>query len=219
MSLNAHHRNVMDAAAASTLRAWRKIERERRIAARVALPDDALAAYRHQIDRLLTQMFPDLARGVLGICWPFKAEYDARHLAAELRVAGSETALPVVIAPKTPLVFRVWQPGDPLAEGVYAIPYPTTGRSVIPDTVLLPMNGFDDAGYRLGYGGGFFDRTLAAAPRRPRTIGVAYEMAHIATIQPQPYDIPMDYIVTEQAVYRRADNPARLERMEPSAPA
>ena len=78
-----------------------------------------------------------------------------------------------------------------------------------PDTVLLPMLGFDDGGYRLGYGGGFFDRTLAAAPRAPVVIGIAHELAHLDTIYPQPYDIPMDWIVTERGVYRR--DGARLE--------
>jgi hypothetical protein len=65
------------------------------------------------------------------------------------------------------------------------------------------MNGWDRAGYRLGYGGGFFDRTLAAAPKRPVVIGVSYELARMDTIHPQSWDIPMDYVVTERGVYRR----------------
>jgi len=75
---------------------------------------------------------------------------------------------------------------------------------------LLPMNGFDQQGYRLGYGGGFFDRTLEALKhRRPVVIGVAFELAAIETIHPQPWDMPVDYVVTERGVYQRND--AKLE--------
>jgi 5-formyltetrahydrofolate cyclo-ligase len=80
----------------------------------------------------------------------------------------------------------------------------------VPDTVLLPMNGFDRQGYRLGYGGGFFDRTLESlAGRKPLVIGVAFELGAIDSIQPQPWDIPMDYVVTERGVYLR--DAAKLE--------
>ncbi len=192
------------------LRQWRKAERERLIAARMALTSADLDARRHAMDHHLERAFPNLARGVVALCWPFKHEYDARFLARHLRDRGAVTALPVVVKPKTPLLFREWHPGTPLAKGVYDIPYPTEASpEVQPDTVLLPMNGFDDAGYRLGYGGGFFDRTLAAIARRPLVIGVTYELARIPTIHPQPYDIPMDWIVTERGVYRRDQD--RLE--------
>jgi 5,10-methenyltetrahydrofolate synthetase len=187
------------------LRAWRKNERARLIAARLALSAEALEAKRLAMDRHIEQAFPDLANGVVALCWPFQHEYDARFLAKHLRDRGAVTALPVVVKPKTPLVFREWHPGTPLAHGVYDIPYPTAASpDVQPDHVLLPMNGFDEAGYRLGYGGGFFDRTLAAAAKRPRVIGVTFELARIPTIHPQPYDIPMDFVVTERGVYERA---------------
>ena len=69
--------------------------------------------------------------------------------------------------------------------------------------MLLPVNGWDDAGYRLGYGGGYFDRTLAALAPRPRVIGTGYECARLETIYPQSWDMPLDYLVTERGVYRR----------------
>jgi 5-formyltetrahydrofolate cyclo-ligase len=113
----------------------------------------------------------------------------------------------VVIASGQPLIFRLWKPGDVLAKGVYDIPYPASGDGVVPDVALVPMNGFDAGGYRLGYGGGFFDRTLAAlrtgGATRPVAIGVTYELARMATIHPQAHDIPMDYVVTEHGVYQR----------------
>jgi len=191
------------------LKTWRKIERERLIAARLALSADQLAQLRAMLDAHLERAFPGLARGVLAFCWPFKNEYDARFLARHLRKRGAQTALPVVVKYGQPLIFRLWQPGDELAKGVYDIPYPASGAAVVPDAALVPMNGFDAGGYRLGYGGGFFDRTLAAlrssGGSRPVAIGVTYELARMATINPQPYDIPMDYVVTERGVYQRGD--------------
>jgi 5,10-methenyltetrahydrofolate synthetase len=188
------------------LRAWRKAERERLVAARMALPPAALDTFRHRMDHHIERAFPGLTRGVVALCWPYRNEYDARFLAKHLRDRGAVTALPLVVAPRTPLLFREWHPGTALARGVYDIPYPTAASpEVQPDVVLLPMNGFDEAGYRLGYGGGFFDRTLAAAAQKPLVIGVTFELARLATIHPQPYDVPMDYVVTERGVYRRDD--------------
>jgi 5,10-methenyltetrahydrofolate synthetase len=185
------------------LKPWRRAMRDHLLNARVTLPDDALARHHASIDRHLERGFPNLARGIVAFCWPYKNEYDARFLARRLRDRGAVTALPVVVAPRTPLIFREWHPGVRLERGVYDIPYPVGSREVQPDTVLLPMLGFDDAGYRLGYGGGFFDRTLAAAQRAPTVIGIAHELAHLDTIYPQSYDIPMDWVVTERGVYRR----------------
>ena len=192
-----------------SLKNWRKEERERLVAARLALDADTLHEFRSVIDNHLERAFPGLARGTLAFCWPFKNEYDPRFLAHRMRQLGARTALPVVVAPKQPLIFRLWKPGDELAKGVYDIPYPAAGDPVVPDAALVPMNGFDEGGYRLGYGGGFFDRTLAALrsgdPKRPIAIGVTYELARMPTIHPQSYDIPMNYVVTERGVYERID--------------
>jgi 5,10-methenyltetrahydrofolate synthetase len=187
----------------SELSAWRKKERARLLRERSALSAETLADLRSRIDHHLERAFPDLVHGILAFCWPYKNEYDARHVAASLRRRGARTALPVVIAPKTPLIFREWHPGVKLAEGPLGIPYPEASPDVLPDHVLLPMLGWDAEGYRLGYGGGFFDRTLAAMEKRPLVIGVSYESAYLRTIYPQPYDIPVDFVVTERGVHRR----------------
>lgn len=188
---------------ATTLKAWRKSERGRLVAARLAIPPATLESWRERMDRTLERSFPGLASRRLAFCWPIKGEYDARHLARTLRERGALTALPVVVAPKSPLVFREWHPGIALAKGPLDIPYPADSQELTPDAVLLPMNGWDRQGYRLGYGGGFFDRTLAAMPKRPLVIGVSYEFAKVDTIHPQSWDIPMDYVTTERGVYRR----------------
>jgi len=185
------------------LKDWRKRERARLIAARAALPESTLEAYRRRIDRSLELSFPGLSRSRLAFCWPIKGEYDARHFARTIRERGALTALPVVVAPRQPLKFREWHPGIALARGPLDIPYPVDSPEVQPDAVLLPMNGWDAQGYRLGYGAGFFDRTLASLAKRPVVIGVSYELARLDTIYPQPWDIPMDYVVTERGVYRR----------------
>jgi 5,10-methenyltetrahydrofolate synthetase len=187
----------------TSLKAWRKTQRERLISERVRVTPAVLDAWRRDIDRSLERSFPGLASSRLAFCWPIKGEYDARHLARTLRERGALTALPVVVAPKTPLMFREWHPGVELAVGPLDIPYPKHSAEVVPNAVLLPMNGWDSRGYRLGYGAGFFDRTLASLTKRPVVIGVTYEMARLDTIHPQPWDIPVDFVVTERGVYRR----------------
>ena len=192
------------------LMAWRRKLRRDLLAHRQAVSADRLHHWRIAIDRHLQFGFPGLANGVVAFCWPIRNEYDARHLLHRLRLAGTTAALPVVIAPKAPLVFREWHPGTEMALGKLDIPYPKAGAELIPNTVLLPMNGFDRGGFRLGYGGGFFDRTLASLhSSKPLVIGVSFELAAIETIHPQPWDLPMDYVVTERGVYRRDED--RLE--------
>jgi 5,10-methenyltetrahydrofolate synthetase len=187
----------------TNVQTWRKAERARLIALREAVDAATLDSWRRSIDAHLERGFPGLARARLAFCWPIRNEYDARHLARRLREAGAVTALPVVVAPRSPLAFREWHPGVELAKGPLGIPYPVGSPEAAPRAVLLPMNGWDAQGYRLGYGGGFFDRTLAALQEKPLVIGIAYEQARLETIHPQPWDVPMDYVVTERGVYRR----------------
>ena len=111
-------------------------------------------------------------------------------------VMAEAPALPVVIEKAHPLIFRTYRPGDRLEKGIWNIPIPAEGDPVTPDITIAPLVGVDPQNYRLGYGGGFFDRTLASLPKKPLVIGVGYEMQRIPTIHPQPHDIPMDRIVT-----------------------
>ena len=188
------------------LKAWRKAERQRLITARTALDTQTLEQFRQRIDAHLARSFPGLASAKLAFCWPIKGEYDARHLVRTLRELGALTALPVVVAPKQPLVFREWHPGVEMAMGALDIPYPVNSPDVVPDAVLLPMNGWDAGGYRLGYGAGFFDRTLVNFSMKPAVIGISYELSKMDTIHPQSWDIPMDWVVTERGVYRLDQN-------------
>jgi len=185
------------------LTSWRKAERARLIGAREALDAATLERLRLSIDGHLERSFPGLAAAKLAFCWPIRGEYDARPLLHTLRHRGALTALPVVVAPKQPLVFREWHPGVALASGPLGIPFPPASELVMPTALLLPMVGWDEAGYRLGYGAGFFDLTLASLPKRPVVIGVGYELGKIPSIHPQSWDVPMDWVVTERGVYRR----------------
>lgn len=188
---------------ADDVKSWRKAERDRLIAARERLDAATLERFRRRIDDHLWRSFPGLAAATLAFCWPIRKEYDARGLTQRLRECGAVTALPVVVAPRQPLVFREWHPGVALASGPLGIPYPAGSDPVVPTAALVPMNGWDEAGHRLGYGGGFFDRTLASLEPRPVVIGVSYELARLTTIRPQSWDIPMDWVVTERGTYRR----------------
>ena len=180
------------------VRTWRRAERETLIARRAAVP----LAERRARDLLITAhlraALPDLANRHIGFYWPFRGEYDPRPLVRALHREGARLALPVVVQRARPMEFRPWQPGARMAKGIWDIPVPAEGAPVQPDTLLVPLVGFDARGYRLGHGGGYYDRTLAAMPRRPRAIGIGFEGLRLPTIHPQPHDIPMDMIVTER---------------------
>ncbi|WP_374120405.1 5-formyltetrahydrofolate cyclo-ligase [Mesorhizobium onobrychidis] len=176
---------------------WRMAERERLIAARLAVLADVRKAMSQRIGESLDAVIGDIAGRMVSLYWPFRGEPDLRPWIASVNERGGRTALPVVVEKGQPLVFRAYTPGDRLEKGVWNIPIPAEGDQVLPDIVISPIVGIDPGQYRLGYGGGFFDRTLAAMPFKPLVIGVGYELQRIATIYPQPHDIPMDRVVTE----------------------
>ncbi|MDQ2634931.1 MAG: 5-formyltetrahydrofolate cyclo-ligase [Pseudomonadota bacterium] len=175
---------------------WRKAERERLIQARLAIPVDERAAMSAAIAERLDAIVGDVSGCIVSLYWPFRGEPDLRPWMASLVARGGTPALPLVIEKAQPLVFRAYRPGDKLEKGVWNIPIPADGGPVIPDIVIAPVVGVDSRNYRLGYGGGFFDRTLASLPKKPLVIGIGYEMQRIPTIHPRPHDIPMDRIVT-----------------------
>ena len=178
------------------LKVWRKAQRERLLALRQGLPAADRQRWGEKIDAALRALLVERP-GVLGVYWPFRAEFDPRPLIDWAVAAGRGVALPVVIDKKGRLEYRAWQPGEPLVDGVWNIPVPEKRDIVTPTVVLAPLVGFDRACYRLGYGGGYFDRTLAALSPRPFAIGIGFELQQIETIYPQPFDVPMDVIVTE----------------------
>ena len=180
--------------------AWRRGLRREMVARRAALPaaeHDALSA------RIVAHALAALPLPVVAaFCWPIKHEPDVRALLADWARAGGRTALPVVVAEGQPLAFREWTPETPLEPDRYGIPTPSAGEWLRPDLILLPLKGFDAAGYRLGYGGGFFDRTLAALAPRPLAVGVGFEINRVDSIRPEAHDQRLDWIVTENGAFR-----------------
>jgi len=193
------------------VRQWRKAKRAEMLALREALPQERRRALNEAITRLVTEGFPQLEAMTVGFYWPYRGEFDPRLAILHFRRAGARAALPEVVRKGAPLRFHHWWPSAPMTKGVYDIPVPET-EVVTPQALLIPPIAFDASGYRLGYGGGFFDRTLAAMSPQPLKIGVAFELSRIPTIRPQPHDIPMDYIVTEAGIHRV--NGGRLEPVE-----
>jgi len=195
------------------LNAWRKARRNELLAARTALPLEQRREWDERITDFVLRAFPMLQGMTLGLYWPFKGEVDPRVAALRFRNLGARTALPVVVEKRAPLEFREWHAGVETRPGVFDLPVPVDTEIVIPDAVLIPPVGIDRQGYRLGYGGGYFDRTLAAINPRPLAIALARESSRMDTIQPQPYDVPMDFVVTEAGVHHAGSG--RLERIEP----
>lgn len=180
------------------IRAWRRATRERLVAERLALDSPARAVATEAVDRHLIAARDSLPLACVGYYWPFRGEIDLHATVARLVAGGGRAALPVVVEKGAPLVFRGWRPGEALARGVWDIPVPAAGPVLTPSLLLVPLVGFDAAGYRLGYGGGFYDRTLAALAPRPLAIGIGHARARLESICPQPHDIPMDRILTEE---------------------
>lgn len=180
---------------------WRKAERARLIAARLAVPSRVRKSFGERIARLLEEAIGDPAGLTMSTYAPFRGEPGLTALIESVLARGGRHALPVVIERGRPLVFRLWAPGEPLERGIWNIPQPPACAEVaLPDVVIAPFVGFDGECYRLGYGGGFYDRTLASMPKRPRVFGIGYAHAALATIYPQPHDIAMSAIVTEDGI-------------------
>ena len=185
----------------SEVQRWREAERARLLAARLAIPHAVRRARDVAIAANLEANLGDVAGRVVTAYQAIDGEPELDQLLGHLVASGARTALPVVVAPGRPLLFRAWTPGEPLERGIRGIAVPRPdAETVVPDILIVPVVGFDSACHRLGHGGGFFDRTLAAMPHRPRVIGVGYAQTAIATIHPQPHDVPMDIVVTEQGV-------------------
>lgn len=199
------------------LSAWRKERRAELVARREAIAPADKRAWDATITRLLEAGFPHLCALTVGFCWPYRNEFDARFAIRTFRQRGATAALPAVVDKRGPLEFRQWSPGVSMKAQVYGIPVPDGTPVVAPHAAIVPMNGFDEQGYRLGYGGGYFDRTLAASRPRPIAIGVSYELGRLPTIHPQPHDIAMDFVVTEAGIHRAAGG--RLEVIDVAASA
>lgn len=178
--------------------------RKQLIAAREALSPAEHAALSARICKHLTSLLSALAGDTLTFCWPYRAEPDVRLavLAWLAEDAKRRACLPAVIDKGAALQFRHWLPDAPMAPDACGIPAPVGTELLRPTLLLVPVNGFDARGYRLGYGGGYFDRTLAGMTPAPETIAIGFELARLRHLDPEPHDLPLGWLVTEDGAFR-----------------
>lgn len=204
----------------ANLVAWRKTERTRQIAHRAELSADQRSAQTVAMVQRLAVLVRALtaaprttttvptattnAETIISLYWPIRAEPDLRPWMEALHARGVRVALSIATALHQPLTFREWRPHAPMAHGLWNIPYPAEGQTLTPTMIIAPVVAFDPQCFRLGYGGGFFDRTLAMMTPKPITIGVGYDGCAIPTIYPQSHDIALDFIVTARSTFDRA---------------
>ena len=182
----------------------KRLLRLRGEAAANGLADAPLAAH-------LRNALARYAPHTVGFYWPLAGEFDARAIIGEWLAhdARRQAALPVVATKGQALVFHAWAPDTPMRIGHHRIPEPEQTPAVLPDVLLIPCVGFDGDGYRLGYGGGYYDRTLAAwsGIAKPVTIGIAYEACR-ASLPREVHDIPLDAVVTDAGLFA---SPRKIE--------
>lgn len=188
---------------------WKRTQRRRLLQARQQLSADFCASASARIVANLENALPQIATGSFSFYWPLSGEPDLREAAARWWAAGATAALPDTVK-GMPLIFRPWSPDCAMRLGVWDIPVPDTDQTIDPSILLIPCLGFDSDGYRLGHGGGYYDRTLAARTPGagcPLAVGIGYSHAILPSIHPEAHDIPMDVIVTEEtAVHYSSGN-------------
>lgn len=176
--------------------ALRRPMRDRRAAVAAAVPDAGT-----RVASLVAASFAPAGGSVVAGYWPMRSELDPRPTLSALSARGCRIALPTVIGEAQPLVFRAWDSDEKLEDGPYGTMQPGGDADVVePQLLLVPMLAFDRAGRRLGYGGGFYDRTLAALRGRfaVQAIGIAYADQEIPAVPAGPEDARLDGVVTER---------------------
>jgi 5-formyltetrahydrofolate cyclo-ligase len=176
--------------------------RRQALARRDALP---AAERARAAEAIAARAFPLMLRPgvVVSGFMPMKSEINPLPLLRKLAAAGARLALPVVAGRGQPLIMRAWAFGEPLLEGVWGIRQPPPqALEALPDIFIVPLLAFDRAGYRIGYGAGYYDMTLAAARARRAVsaVGIAYAAQEVATVPAGPRDEPLNLVLTEREV-------------------
>ncbi len=175
----------------------RKMKASRRAVSRDERQQAAIAAVVHFMG------IEERNQAPIAIYHPLADEFDTLPLAAYLREKFQQLALPVVVEEGAPLAFRPWNTEDQLEVGAFDILVPPDrGLSVVPELIIIPLLAFDDTGARLGYGGGFYDRTLAClrGSHRVSAIGLAYDFQRADDLAKEPHDQPLDVVVTPSGI-------------------
>ncbi|MFZ4285970.1 5-formyltetrahydrofolate cyclo-ligase [Variovorax sp. HJSM1_2] len=184
----------------------RKALREALVAQRLDLPDRLQRA--DLLQRVMRIWLVGRTDEVIGAYWPIKGEFDPLPALHRWKEDGEllegpklkRIGLPVVDKTTKTLTFHAWYPGCPMEEDAYGIPKPKDTEVVVPTLLFVPCVGYAAGGYRLGYGGGFYDRTLAALQPRPFTVGLGYTQGYLEDFEPAAHDMPLDAILNDNGV-------------------
>lgn len=144
---------------------------------------------------------------IISAFWPMRSEIDAREILKRAGAAGHTLALPVVERKAQPLIFRTWAPGQALVNGSFGEQIPDAAApETTPSVLVVPLLAFDRRGFRLGYGGGYYDRTLEALRRHGRAVavGIAYAAQELPAVPIEPTDQRLDWVLTETETIRIA---------------
>src|SRR5579862_705838 len=185
----------------SAIRRWRVQAREALIHERLSCGRTVRQQRSDEARRRLVESVDLGSYRTLGVYSPMRGEIDVLGLAAEHLRRGGCIGLPVVVDKSAPVEFWRWWPDMPMSKGIWNIPIPATREPLEPDALIVPLVGFDRALFRLGYGGGYYDRTLAQLARRPFCVGLGFQSGLLPSIYPQAHDMPMDRIITDERVY------------------
>lgn len=173
---------------------------------RQALEKDQIEALNNQITINIKNQFIYVKGMTFGCYWSYMGEYDFSNMMHYFYSNGADLGLPAISGKKLPLKFKRWQPDTVMEAGIFNIPIPVGHDYIRPDVLFVPLVGYDKNGFRLGYGGGYYDITLGELKPKPITVGIGYEMSQLDSICPKEYDIAMDFIVTEKRISYFDDN-------------
>lgn len=187
--------HVVDPQLRHDVAVFRSAERKRLYAMRKMQAVDARQSKAKELAGKLDVALGDVKNKTIGVYWPIRGELDLREWMTTCSNKGASIALPVIVCKNCPIEFHKWHPACKMKAGTWNIPIPAESEAVIPDIVVVPLLGVDEKQFRLGNGGGYYDRTLAVLSQDTVTIGVGQEFAKMKTIFPMPWDIPMKQVI------------------------
>lgn len=187
--------HVVDPQTWKDVSTFRKSERKRLYAVRQSQSADERRSASAAIPVKLDEILGDVSGRTIAAYWPIRGEVNLHAWMAAVSTRGGRICLPVVVEKNQPVEFHRWTPGSAMTKGFWNIPVPAEPEAAVPDVVIVPLLGVDERGYRLGNGGGYYDRTLARLGGDKLIIGVGQAFARMKTIFPMPWDIPMHMVV------------------------
>jgi 5-formyltetrahydrofolate cyclo-ligase len=184
----------------------KKALRKHLLEQRLAMPDRLQRA--DLLQRVMRIWLVGRTDAVIGAYWPIKGEFDPLPALHRWKEDGElidqpqprRIGLPVVNREHKTMTFHAWYPGCPMEEDAYGIPKPKDTELIVPTLLFVPCVGYGPGGYRLGYGGGFYDRMLASLDPKPFTVGLGYGPGFVDDLEPEPHDVPLDAILNDHGV-------------------